>query len=122
MNKYYLLPLFLLSFILLGCGGKTKADENKPMSEVKQEAESFSMKDLKKTVSNYEQAIEGKMQEMSKLQDKLKGFSFSEMMGDEAKAIKSEVDKVNTSMKNLKERLQVYMDKLLVHQKHLSNK
>lgn len=92
------------------------------MPEVKQEAESFSMEDLKKTVSNYEQAIESKMQEMSKLQDKLKGFSFSEMMGDEAKAIKSEVDKVNTSMKNLKERLQVYMDKLKVHQKHLSNK
>jgi uncharacterized protein YggE len=98
------------SLAILGCG--KKADESKPLSEVKAEAEKMSVADLQAKAKMYKDAIAAKTGEVEKLAAKLKGIAVTEMMGDEAKKIKADVDSVTKSLSALKERFQVYYDKL----------
>lgn len=98
------------SLAILGCG--KKADESKPLSEVKAEAEKMSVADLQAKAKMYKDAITAKTGEVEKLAAKLKGVAVTEMMGDEAKKIKADVDSVTKSLSALKERFQVYYDKL----------
>ena len=96
--------------VIIGCG--KKADENKPISEVKAEAEKMNAADLRTTAMSYKEAIEAKGKEVEKLAAKLKEIPVAEILGKEAKAIKAEVDTINKSVSALKERLQIYIDKL----------
>jgi len=96
--------------VIIGCG--KNADENKPISEVKAEAEKMSAADLRTTAMSYKGAIEAKGKEVEKLATRLKEIPVAEILGKEAKAIKAEVDTINKSVSALKERLQIYIDKL----------
>lgn len=96
--------------VIIGCG--KKADENKPISEVKAEAEKMSAADLRTTAISYKEAIEAKGKEVEKLAAKLKEIPVAEILGKEAKALKTEMDNINKSVSALKERLQIYLDKL----------
>jgi hypothetical protein len=96
--------------VIIGCG--KKADENKPISEVKAEAEKMSAADLRTTAMSYKEAIEAKGKEVEKLAAKLKEIPVAEILGKEAKALKTEMDNINKSVSALKERLQIYLDKL----------
>ena len=98
------------SLAVLGCS--EKADESKPISEVKAEAEKMSAEDLQAAAKKYMDAATAKKGEVEKLAAKLKAIPVAEMMGDEAKKIKAEVDAVTKSASALKERFQVYYDKL----------
>ena len=98
------------SLAVLGCS--EKADESKPISEVKAEAEKMSAEDLQAAAKEYMNAATAKTGELEKLAAKLKAIPVAEMMGDEAKKIKAEVDAVTKSASALKERFQVYYDKL----------
>jgi hypothetical protein len=96
--------------VIAGCG--KKADENKPISEVKAEAEKMSAADLRTTAMSYKEAVEAKGKEVEKLAAKLKEIPVAEMLGKEAKALKTEMDNISKSVGALKERLQIYLDKL----------
>ena len=61
---YCLLVLFV--FALAGCG--KKADESKPISEVKAEAETMSVEKLKAMAQSYKTAITAKQADFEKLQ------------------------------------------------------
>jgi predicted nucleic acid-binding Zn-ribbon protein len=100
----------LLSVSLLGCGGK--ADESKPMTEVKAEAEKMNVEQLKAAATKYKDAIVAKKADVQKLMDKVKEVPPMEALGDEAKELKTDIDSLNKSISSLKDRFQVYYDKL----------
>ena len=102
--------LITCTLVVLGCG--KKADESKPISEVKAEAEKMSADDLQAAAESYMDAALAKKGEIEKLTAKLKEIPIAQMAGDEAKKIKTEVDAVTKSLSALKERFQVYYDKL----------
>ncbi len=100
----------LCLFAILGCG--KKADENKPISEVKAEAEKMDTDGLRAMAMVYQKAITAKNSEVEKLTAKLKDIPVTEMLGDEAKELKADVDNLNKSISALKERFEVYYQKL----------
>jgi hypothetical protein len=100
----------LCLFAILGCG--KKADENKPISEVKAEAEKMDTDGLRAMAMVYQKAIAAKNSEVEKLTAKLKDIPVTEMMGNEAKELKADIDNLNKSISALKERFEVYYQNL----------
>ncbi len=105
---YYV--LVLCSMLLLGCG--KKADENKPISEVKAEADQMSVEKLRSMAMEYKEAILAKQGEVEKIMSKLKDIPVAEKLGTEAKGLSTEIEALNKSVSALKERFQVYYQKL----------
>ncbi len=95
---------------ILGCG--KKADENKPISEVKAEAEKMDTDGLRDMAMVYQKAIAAKSSEVEKLSAKLKDIPAAEMLGAEAKELKADIDSLNKSISALKERFEVYYQNL----------
>ena len=100
----------LCSLALFGCG--QKADESEPLGEVKAEAEKMSAEKLRSMAMTYKDAIMSKKGEVEKFTGKLKDIPITKMMSDEAKKLKAEIEALNKSVSALKERFQVYYDKL----------
>ncbi len=96
---------------LVGCGSG-KADENKPVSEVRAEAEEMGVEELQKMAEAYRAAIEAKKPEIEALKAKLKEIPLTELLGEEAKSLKADTEKLNDSVKALKERLDIYVEEL----------
>ena len=102
--------LALLAVALLGCG--SKADENKPISDVKAEAEKMDADQLRDMAMAYKDAIVAKKADVDKITAKLKEIPLTEMLGKEAKSIKADIDDLNKSASALKDRFQVYYNNL----------
>lgn len=98
------------TLIVFGCG--KQADESKPVSEVKAEAEKMNTADLRAMATKYKEAVTAKKGELEKLAAKLKEIPVAEALGKEAKGIKAQVDSINKSVAALTERFQIYYDKL----------
>jgi len=94
-----------------GCSSK-KADENKPISEVKAEAEKMDVGRLRNMAMTYKEAIAAKKVDLDKVAAKLNGIPIAKMVGDEAKQLKTEMENLNKSISALKERFEVYYQKL----------
>ena len=95
---------------LSGCG--SKADETKPINDVKSEAEGMSVEKLRSTAMAYKDALVAKKGEVEKVMAKLKDVPVAKIMNDEAKGLKTEIDALAGSVSALKARFQVYYDKL----------
>jgi len=93
-----------------GCG--KKADESKPIGEVKAEAEKMNAKDLQAIAMTYKNSIVAKKTEVEKLAAKLKAIPVAEVLGEKAKALKSDIDNVNKSISALTERFNIYYSQL----------
>ena len=102
----------LCLFAILGCG--KKADENKPISEVKAEAEKMDTDGLRAMAMSYKEAIAAKSSDLEKLTAKLKDILVTEMLGAEAKSLKADMENLEKSVSALKERFEVYYQKLKV--------
>ena len=100
----------LCLFAILGCG--KKADENKPISEVKAEAEKMDTAGLRAKAMEYKEAIAAKSSDLEKLTAKLKNIPVTEMLGTEAKSLKADMENLEKSVSALKERFEVYYQKL----------
>ena len=96
--------------VAVGCG--KKADESKPISEVKAEAEKMNTDELRASAMAYKKAIEAKKGDVEKLADQLKEIPVAEMLGEEAKSLKADMDELQQSVSALQERFQIYYDKL----------
>ena len=107
--KFYLL-LLLCSLVLLGCS--QKADEDKPISEVKAEAEKMDAGQLRSMALQYKEAIVAKKGELEKLASKLKDIPVTKMAGAEAKEIKAELDNISKSASALRDKFNIYYNKL----------
>ena len=97
-------------FFIYGCG--KKVDETKSISEIKSEVEEMSIKDLKLTAEKYKNSIAEKNKEVEKLTAKLKDIPVGELMGEKSKEIKDEIEKTGKSINALKERFNIYLEKL----------
>ncbi len=106
-----ILPVAVLGFVLMGCGGGA-VSETKPISAVLAEAKSMSADQLKAIVNKYQTVIDSKKTEIAKLTEKLKQIPITQMLGDEAKKIKSDVQEVSNSVKALADRLNIYAQQL----------
>ena len=103
-----LVGMFLFS--VAGCG--KSADENKPVSEVKAEAEGMDAAALREMAMAYKEKIVAKKSEIEKIAAKLKEIPIANMLGEEAKGLKTDIDSLNTSISSLKKRFQIYYGKL----------
>jgi len=94
-----------------GCGSK-KADEKKPLSEVKAEAEKMDVGQLRNMAMTYKEAIVAKEADVDKVAAKLKEIPIAKMVGDETKQLKTDIDNLTKSISALKERFEIYYQKL----------
>ena len=109
-NAFICCLIALCLFVILGCG--KKADENKPISEVKAEAEKMDKDGLRAMAMAYKEAIAAKSGDLEKLTAKLKDIPVTEMLGAEAKSLKADMENLEKSVTALKERFEVYYQKL----------
>jgi hypothetical protein len=102
--------VILFAMMLSGCG--SSVDENKPVSEVTAHAQTLDVSGLRDMAMQYKDAIMANKGEVEKLADKLKAMPATEMLGEEAKAIKNEMDDLTNSLTALQQRFQIYFDQL----------
>jgi len=102
--------LVLCTSALLGCG--KKADESKAIAEIKAEVEKMDVEQIRSMALKYKDAIMAKQEEVTKITAELKKIPVADMLGKEAKALKADIDELTKSVSSLKERFQVYYDKL----------
>jgi len=112
MKKALLLMMViaLTAVMVTGCGGGVS--EDKPIAEIKQEAQSMDAAQLQAIVDKYKKAIEAKKPEIQKLKDKLSKLPITELMGKDAAAIKDDLGEVTKSIQALTARMQAYVAEL----------
>jgi Skp family chaperone for outer membrane proteins len=98
---------------LAGCGKKPAAvDEDKPIAEVKAEADKMTIEDLKATAKKYQAAMTAKEAELDKIMEQLKSIPVTEMLSEEAKGLQEDMKSLGKSVNALKERFEIYYNKL----------
>ena len=102
--------LVICQLLLCGCG--SKVDEKKPVSEVKAEAEKMDTGKLRAIAEAYKNAIVAKKGDIEKVTAKLKDIPATELLSKEAKDLKADIENFNKSMTALKERFEIYYQKL----------
>lgn len=110
--KRICLALMLCVAVALAWGCSKSADEDKPIAEVKAEAEKMDTSQLRSQAEAYAEAIKEKAEEVKQLVEKQGEIPMTEKLSEEAKALANEIKQLNESIGKLKERLKVYVDKL----------
>ena len=111
LKKVLLCLLVFSSVLALGGCGK-KADESKPISEVKVEADKMNVGQLKSMAVTYKNAIVAKQGEVTKVAEQLKDLGVAKALSEKAKGLKADIDSLNKSVSALNERFKIYVDKL----------
>ena len=99
-----------LLFLATGCGGDD-VDESKSVSDIKKDVENMDTGDLRAQALKYKEAIETKMGALAKLKEKIP-TNPAELLSEDTKELKSEIEELKKAIKPLQEKLQVYIDKL----------
>jgi hypothetical protein len=102
-----------------GCGAK--ADEKKPIAEVKAEAEAMDTDDLREMAVAYKEAIVAKKGDANEIKEKIKEIPVSEILSEGTKELKADVEEVLKSVSALKARFDIYFAKLKEKGGDLSN-
>ena len=123
-NRIVLYLLLFSLLVLAGCSkeadqngpssaaGMGTVDTTKPISEIQAGAETMGNDDLKAAAIKYKEAILDKKDEIKDLAIKIKEIPMSEILGQEAKAIKTEAKNLEDAVTDLTTRFQVYYDAL----------
>lgn len=111
MKKISFVAGLIVAALLTGCGSGG-VDESKPIDQVAAEAAEMGQAELQKMVDKYEAAIADKMAEIDVLKEKVKEIPLTEMMGEDAKALKDDISSITESVNSLKDRLTVYAKEL----------
>jgi hypothetical protein len=96
-----------------GTGTGTQAaavDAQKPIAEVQTQAQAMNVESLKATALAYKNAIVAKQADVEKLVAKVKEIPVTEALGEQAKTLKADLANLETNLKALKDRFQVYYD------------
>lgn len=100
------------ALVFAGCNAGVKSEQDKPVAEVKAEAEKLDAAALRSKVLEYKDVIVKKTAELAKASEKLKDIPVAEIAGEKAAKIKKEVEEIGASISKLKDRYQVYYDQL----------
>jgi hypothetical protein len=100
----------LCLFAILGCS--KKADENKSISEIKAEVEKLDTAGLRAKALEYKEAFTAKKSEVDKLAAKIKEIPVADLLGQEAKSLKADLENLEKSLSALQERFNIYYNKL----------
>ncbi len=76
------------------------------------EIQTMTVESLKATALKYKDAILAKQADVEKLAAKIKEIPLTEALGEEAKKLKADLGNLETGLKALKDRFQVYYDAL----------
>ena len=95
-----------------GTAVNVTADVEKPVPEVEKQAQTMSVPDLRATAAQYAQAISVKKDDLQKVLDQVKALPLAEALSEKARNLKAEAQKIQTSIKDLTDRFQVYYNKL----------
>ena len=95
-----------------GTAVNVTADAEKPVAEVQTQAQTMSVANLRATALQYVQAISVKREDLQKVLDQVKQIPLAEALGEKAKTLKAEAQKIEATIKGLTERFQVYYNKL----------
>ncbi|MDD5458318.1 MAG: hypothetical protein PHF37_02870 [Phycisphaerae bacterium] len=106
-NLVLLSVAVILVLGLAGCG-KKGVDASKPTAEVKAEAPTLSVDQLKAKVETYTKAIADKQVAIDKVMAKMKELDVTKMASEEGKKLKTEVDQITASLKTLRDHIEIY--------------
>jgi hypothetical protein len=95
-----------------GAGVTVTADVEKPIPEVEAQAQTMSLADLRSTAVQYKQALSLKQEDLQKVLAQVKEIPLAEALGEKAKTLKTEVQKIQSGVKALTDRFQIYYNKL----------
>lgn len=87
---------------------EVKVDESAPVSEVKTQAETMDTTQLRTAAMAYKEAIAAKKAELDKVAAQLKEIPVTDLLGEKAKQLKTDVDNFTKSIGALKERFDVF--------------
>ncbi len=102
--------VLLAAGFLAGCG--ESVDENRPVSQIKEEAARLDRGQLEAKVNACKKAIESRKGEVEKLLAQVKATPLNELLSDKSKALKAELAKAEKAVSNLTAQLQAYQDEL----------
>ena len=111
-SAFIVAVLLAILSILFASGCGKKADESKPMSEIRAEAEKMDAAKLRAMAQQYKSSLMAKKAEVDKLMAKVKEIPVTEALGEEAKKLKADIENVQKSVTALQERFTVYYEKL----------
>ena len=103
-----LIGILVVGVFLIGCAG-AGPDSNKTPSEIAEAVKTMDLGQIQSKVEVYKKEIEKKSTELEPIMAKLKEIPLTEMMGEEAKNLKTDVGEVKAAVKVLKEKLDVYV-------------
>jgi hypothetical protein len=90
-----------------------KADVTTSINEIKAEIEKLNVDQLRQTALEYQKLIQAKSAEVENIATIIKEVPITQALGDEAKALKADLDQFSKDLNALKERFQLYYDKLV---------
>ena len=106
----YLLAV-ALCLMLFGCG-KKGADETKAIDQIKAEVAKMDVAKLHSMALSYKNTIVSKQADLEKISAQLKTIKPTELLGEKAAELKAQLSKIEKSISALKERFEIYYDKL----------
>lgn len=95
-----------------GAGGSGAVDPNKPVNEVKAEAASLHVDDLRAMALKYKDAFLTAKDDLASIAAKLKDIPLAEKLGAEGAKLTAELANLTAALKPLGERFKVYYDQL----------
>lgn len=87
-------------------------DLNQSVEEIKKKVAGFDKAEVVAYADTYKDVILEKKDQLVALTEKAKGLSMTEMLGEKGKALKNQLAQYTDQLKGLKERYDVYLDKL----------
>ena len=109
--------LLVCMLLFPGCSKKSGSvpkdvDENKPIAEIKAEAEKLDVEQLRAIAKKYKDALLARQDDIKRMTDSLAKIPLTEKLGKEAQALTADIDSLMKSVNALSERFQVYYDKI----------
>ncbi len=87
-------------------------DLQKPIAEIQTAVQNMSVDTLKAAALKYTETIVSKQADAEALLAKVKGLSISDALGEEGKTLKNDLQSLQTTVSELKDRYQVYYNAL----------
>lgn len=104
--------MMILAVVAVALAGSVFAEEGvmskADLAQLAMQASGLSENALVQKIAEYKELIAEKTAQITGLKEQLKGFSWKDMLGSEAKAVKSDLDEKTATLSSLNDQLAVY--------------